>query len=260
MKEKLRCIANRSRSVAAVAIITCCLGLLTGCELDDTDANIETDTVAQIGSSNEIVKSQEPKLKASSIDHVVKFNDTEVKVKTTYGIDEKRLNNWWFTTSSTVNLELITESIPENVEVRVNNVYSEVSIISDKAYKNGIRQDSLNQSFSSIDSGGISVDSLNSFTLPFQVEGINQNETSFRIINGYGNSTTTRLTEKEVRKDSQGGVLNTVWTILVKDKDSNQSFVKTINDKIGLPCKSGSEQNESDDEEGRSIFDSLFEE
>lgn len=215
----------------------CGLFLLTGCELEESDADINNDTVAQIGSQSEAIDLKTPNLKTTTVDHAVPFNNQSFQLKSIYGIDEKRLNNWWFTTSSTVNLELGIENIPSNIEVRVTNVYSEVSIISKKAYKNGVRQDSLNQSYSQIGNGGISIDPANSFTLPFQVEGINQNETSFYVINGYGTTNTDRLTESDVREDAQGGMLNTVWTILVKDKNSDQSFVKTINDKIGLPCR-----------------------
>lgn len=235
MKSKIE--SKIARSLLFVSILSIGVIALTGCDLEESDADIENDTVAQIGSSQDKVEPSDLILKTSSVDHIVTFNDKEIKLKSIYGIDEKRLYNWWFTTSSTVNLELRAESIPTDIEVRVNNIYSEVSIISNKAYKNGIRQDSLNQSYSQLDSGGISIDPGNNFTLPFQVEGINQNETSFYVINGYGSSNTKRLTESYVREDTQGGVLNTVWTILIRDKNSNQSYMKTINDKIGLPCK-----------------------
>jgi hypothetical protein len=225
------------RSATILAMLSFGAITLSGCMLEDSDSDIKNDTVAMIGSDNEIRESTDPVLKTSVVEHVIKFNGKDIKLKTTYGIDEKRLNNWWFTTSSTVSLELAAESIPDDVEVLVNNIYSEVSIISTKAYKNGVRQDSLNQSFSELDHGGIHVNPSNNFTLPFQVEGINQNETSFYVISGYGSSHTDRLSESTVREDSQGGVLNTVWTVLVKEKNSSQTFVKTINDKIGLPCK-----------------------
>lgn len=259
-----RKIENKfARSLLIVSVLSFGALLLSGCD-EESDADIENDTVAQIGSSQDRVKPSDPLLKTSSVDHIVSFNDKEVKLKATYGIDEKRLNNWWFTTSSTVNLELGAESIPSDVEIRVNNVYSEVSIISNKAYKNGIRQDSLNQSYSQLDSGGISIDPANNFTLPFQVEGINQNETSFYVINGYGSSDTKRLTESDVREGSQGGVLNTVWTVLIKDKNTNQSYMKTINDKIGLPCKEDTkkkaavENEKGDSEDEKSFLSSLF--
>lgn len=212
------------------------VGLLSGCESEDSDSDIKTDTVAQIGSKDGDVKVTEPKTTTSEVPHDIKFGDKTVSLKAIYGIEAKRLNNWVFTTSSTVHLGLKAVDVPENVEVMVNNVYSEVAIISKKAYKNGIRQDSLNQSYSQVGSGGMSIDPMNDFTLPFQVEGINQNETSFWVINGYGSTSTDRLTESDVRKDAQGGLLNTVWTVTVKDKDSDQVFSKTINDKIGLPC------------------------
>lgn len=217
--------------IAGVGILSGCLG-----ELENSDSDIKTDTVAQIGSEGSDIKVKEPEITASKVEHSFKFGDQTIKVLATYGIESKRLNNWVFTTSSTVHLGFSVLEAPEHIDVMINNVYSEVSIISTKAYKNGIRQDSLNQSYNQVGVGGMSVDTTNDFTLPFQVEGINQNETSFHVINGYGSSSTERLSESTVRKNAQGGLLNTVWTIAIKSKDSEQVFSKTINDKIGLPC------------------------
>lgn len=221
--------------LATIAALSCIM-ILSGCDLEDSDADIKTDTITQIGKSDEAIVVTPDELQTSTIPHTIDYNGLKIKLKSIYGIDKKRLNNWWFTTSSTVNLELAVDEIPDNVEVAVNNVYSEVAIISTKAYKNGIRQDSVNQSYSALPNGGMNINEQNNFTLPFQVEGINQNETSFYVLNGYGSSTTTRLSESAVREDAQGGVLNTVWTIIIKDKGNNETYMRTINDKIGLPC------------------------
>lgn len=227
-----------SKLIIVAGLLIGGVGILSGCfgELEDSDSDIKTDTVAQIGSEGSDIKVKEPERSASKVEHSFKFGDQTIKVLATYGIESKRLNNWVFTTSSTVHLGFSVLEAPEDIDVMINNVYSEVSIISTKAYKNGIRQDSLNQSYSQVGVGGMSVNTTNDFTLPFQVEGINQNETSFHVINGYGSSNTERLSESTVRKNAQGGLLNTVWTIAIKSKDSEQVFSKTINDKIGLPC------------------------
>lgn len=225
-----------SRVMMIAGLLVIGVGVLSGCDSEDSDSDIKTDTVAQIGKNSKDTKLVEPKVTTSDIPHSLQFGDKTINLTATYGIEQKRLNNWVFTTSSTVHLGLKAVDVPENVEVMVNNVYSEVSIISTKAYKNGIRQDSINQSYNNVGAGGMSIDPLNDFTLPFQVEGINQNQTSFYVINGYGSTSTDRLTESEVRKNAQGGLLNTVWTVTIKDKESEQVFSKTINDKIGLPC------------------------
>lgn len=229
-----------SKLVLLTSVLFCSASILAGC-MEGSDSDIKTETVAEIGKNSSEVKVSEPEITGSEVSHDLRFGDKTIKVLSTYGIESKRLNNWTFTTSSTVHLGFEILEKPEDVEVMINNVYSEVSIISTKAYKNGIRQDSVNQSYSQVGFGGLSVDTTNDFTLPFQVEGINQNETSFWVINGYGSTSTDRLTEAEVRRNAQGGMLNTVWTIALKSRDSEQVFSKTINDKIGLPCRSSND-------------------
>lgn len=221
----------------AVAMLTFGMVLLSGCS-EESDSDIETDTVANIGSGDKELTVTEPELENSSVTHKINYNGKIVTLKATYGIEKKRLNNWRFTDSSMVSLDLAVYDAPPELEISVNNVYSEVSIISKKSYKNGVRQDSMNLSYSQLPNGGFGIDQANHYTMPFQVEGINQNETSFWVINGYGSTSTDRLTESDVREDSQGGLLKTVWTIGLKDPEDNQVFSKTFSDNIGLPCKS----------------------
>ena len=82
----------------------------------------------------------------------------------------------------------------------------------------------------------VSISKNDGYTLPFQVESINENETSFYVINGYGKTDNQRITEHDLRENAYGAKLNVVWTVAITDKSGNTYF-KTINDAVGIPYK-----------------------
>ena len=52
---------------------------------------------------------------------------------------------------------------------------------------------------------------------------------------GYGTSSTSRITESTLEDTVQGAVLNVVWTVLIRDTDTDNYYIKTINDRVGIP-------------------------
>lgn len=122
-----------------------------------------------------------------------------------------------------------------NIDLGVNNIYADVAIASRYMEYNGIRQDSLNQSYSDMPNGFVSINKQNSFDLSFQVENINENEVSFHMIDGWGGGHSDRIDEDELRGNAYGAKLNVVWTLAIKDK--GQIYFKTLHDTIGLPYK-----------------------
>jgi len=218
-------------SVFAVALIA--LGI-SACD-QDSDVTLKSETDAQIGKNTKVVATNEP-MKSVSVEHTIDYQGTKIPVVATYMINKNLANNWHFTYQSNINLQIKTGSIPSNARVLVNNIYSDVSIVSNKVSTNGIRQDSLEQSYSQLPSGGIDVNSENSYSIPFQVEGINENETSMTILNGYGWTEKYRITEGDLKEHgAQGAKLNVVWTLLVNE--DGRTFSRTVSDHIGLPSK-----------------------
>lgn len=221
---------NKLLLLAPVSLI-----LLSGCMSEEkSGTDLSHETTAQVGKKVSI-KSKEVALAKLDSVHDVVINNQHLKVKATYGIQENRKNNWYFTQPSSVTLSLVTQDLPKDVSVKVNEVYSDVSVSSKYARYNGVRQDSADLKYSDIAGNGITINDNNSYNVPFQVEGINSNQTSFYMINGYGSSSTHRITEKDMRENSDGAVLKTVWTLLVTDKTG--TYAKTISDSIGLPVK-----------------------
>lgn len=208
------------------------LSLLSGaCKGGDSNVNMDTETDAQIGSTTSII-AKEPSKKTLKVEHFVEG----IPITAEYAIDSKLVDNWKFTQSSSIDLKLIPKNIPDGTLLMVNNVYSDVSIVASKLSANGVRQDSLNQSYSAMPNGGVDIDEEHSFSIPFQVEGINQNETSVMVINGYGGSDTYRITENILRnRGAYGAKLNVVWTIIMGR--GGRQYIYTFNDRIGLPYK-----------------------
>ncbi|KRM54797.1 hypothetical protein [Lacticaseibacillus sharpeae] len=206
--------------------------ILAACD-EDSNVTLNSETDAQIG-KKAAVEAKTPITKRITIAHVIDFDGVKIPLTTTYAIDKSLANNWRFTYQSMVDLKLGVASLPDNLQLVVNNVYANVSLVSTKMSTNGVRQDSLNQNYSTLPQGGVSINAASDYEIPFQVEGINQNETSMTVINGYGSANTSRVTESDLRgRGVQGGKLNVVWTLLVKAGDRH--FVKTVTDRIGLP-------------------------
>lgn len=223
------------KKIALVTFSLFALFTLTACEEELVDMDVANDTTTQMGDN--VSQNDEQEMIETSIPHSVKTGDTEIKLNSVYSIPKNRKDNWYFTYQSQVNLELNLDSINPNFDVLVNNVYSDVSIIAHKARFNGLRQDSVNINYNDLPNGGINITKADNYVLPFQIEGINQNETTFTVWNGYGSSSVSYLSESKVREQAKAGKLNVVWTLLIKNKNTNEMVVKTITDKVSLPVK-----------------------
>lgn len=95
-----------------------------------------------------------------------------------------------------------------------------------------MRQDSLNINYSNLNNDGFSINNTNSYTFPFQVEGVNQTETFVTMFSGYANTSYSYLDEEDVRYYSDGVLLNVVWTIGVKEMNTNKLYSYTVSDRI----------------------------
>lgn len=210
---------------------------LAGCMEESSDTDIQKETSAVVGDKNAKIDTKPEPLKSIQSTHNITLNGQSFDLLADYGLSVKRSKDWYFTQPSTINLSLKSVNLPANLSLHVNEVYSEVSLVSPYARYNGIRQDSTDLKYSEIENNGMTIDNANDFSFPFKVEGINANETSFYMINGYGGSSTSRITEDRLRANVQGGAVKTVWTVLVTNNDTKQTYTKTISDSIGLPYR-----------------------
>lgn len=209
-------------------IITILLNLIiilsiTGCTLEESGVTLENETIGTIG-KDMTIESREEEMTDLETNHTIEFKDISLKLKPTYSIETSRAKNWLFTQSSSIKLSLYIDDVPEGIDVMTSQVYSDISLLSKYAKYNGIRQDSLNVEYYSLPTGGISIQKSEPYTIPFQVEAVDKSETFYYMYNGYGSSSSSRITESQLAENVQGAVLNVVWTILIRGK-SNRGFL-----------------------------------
>lgn len=211
--------------------------LLTGCyeyEEEGSGVTLENETSNIIG-ENEITEISDKKKTETKVSHKEKINEQEFEFVSVYAIDEDRAKNWYFTQSSSVDLGIKLGAAPEGYDIKVSQIYADISLLSPYARYNGIRQDSINVDYYSMTEDGYNIDSKNGFNIPFQIEGVDKSETFFYIYNGYGSTSTHRITESDIAEVTEGAVLNVVWTLTIENTENGKQYVKTINDRIGIP-------------------------
>lgn len=213
---------------------------LIGCAPEQSGVTLESETTSVIG-QDVVTDIKEVEKKTVEVKHTVNFNGMNLTLKPNYAIEKSRAENWYFTQSSSIDLGLNIESIPDNYKALVSQVYADISLISPYADYNGIRQDSMNIEYFHLPNGGISINQTDGFKIPFQIEAVDKNETFFYMWNGYGTSSTSRITEHDLAEVTEGAVLNVVWTVLFEDEGTGEQFVKTINDRIGIPYNRATE-------------------
>lgn len=206
--------------------------LLAGCEYEETPVSSLQNATDIASSGVEAQKVQEVAKKTITKSHSFDFKGQTINFETSYGIDEKFINSWYYTIPNSVDLAIKTNGLPSGVEVAVNNLYVDVTVSSRYSRFNGARQDSMNLSYSTVGNGGFSFNDAIPYTQPFQIEGVNQSEIFLQQWNGYGISSTSYLTENEIRKYSDGVVLRSVWLISIKQADSDEIFSTSLTDKI----------------------------
>lgn len=227
----------KTKLLFIISLFTLGLVVLSGCVSEESGATLENSTVTKLEDGKNINLEDTVKQKEVKLSRTINVNNVAIPIETTYGIDEKSYNNWKFTQQSTITLS-IKSNQKSDFELGVNNLYSDVSIIGSKTRTHSLRQDSMNMSWNSMPQGSISFDNVNDFSIPFQVEGLNQNETSFYVYNGYGSSSTSRITESDlIDNGALGGKLTVVWSVLITDKATNKNYIKTFTDSIALPIQ-----------------------
>ena len=98
-----------------------------------------------------------------------------------------------------------------------------------------MRQDSINLNLTQAPNGGYDISKTDDYTQPFQIESVNQNEAFIHGWAGYVSEHYSYLTESAIKKNSNGAVLRTVWTLSVEDTQTHKTYSKTVSDTIFMP-------------------------
>lgn len=223
----------RKKKIFVVLLATVLIFMLTGCE-EEMLENMEDNTVGVIG-DDELIEVKEKEMVDLKTHHTIKFGDAELSFIPIYSLDKDRAENWLFTQSSSINLALSIDKIPDGIEVMVGQVYGDISLVSKYSKYNGIRQDSLNIEYFSLPGGGVSIRQSDDFYIPFMVEGVDKNDSFSFFYNGTGGSSSSRVSESDLATRVHGAALNVVWTIFVRENSTDNVYIKTIDDRLGIP-------------------------
>ena len=175
-------------------------------------------------------------------EHKITVNNEEITLQMSYRIPESRLNNYLYTIPTGIKLTAKVLNLPnKRYNVKISNLYADVTILSNRPKYNGLRQDSINLSFLSIPSAGYDIDLENSYTQLFHVEGVNQSEMFIRSWYGYDSSKISTsydyLSENDIRSKSEGAILQTIWSISILDTSTGKIYSSYVADKILMRSK-----------------------
>lgn len=175
-------------------------------------------------------------------EHKVTINNEEITLQMSYRIPESRLNNYLYTIPTGIELTSKVLNLPnKRYNVKISNLYADVTILSNRPKYNGLRQDSINLSFLSIPSAGYDIDLENAYAQLFHVEGVNQSEMFIRSWYGYDSSKISTsydyLSENDIRSKSEGAILQAVWSISILDTSTGKIYSSYVADKILMRSK-----------------------
>lgn len=214
--------------------------LLAACEEESAEINQGvhfSEKTAQT-STSENKPEEKVENKEIQLNHNVNFKGQTIPIQTTVAINPNRLNNWIYTVPTTVELGVKLTNDLNNLEINVLNAYSDVSLSSKYAKYNGLRQDSMNIDYAKTNNAqGIAIDKDMPFSIPFEIESVDNSEQFVYGWNGYVASDYEYVTEREIKRSSNGVNLNIVWTLGIKDKQSNRMFATNVKDTIFFESK-----------------------
>lgn len=175
-------------------------------------------------------------------EHKITVNNEEITLQMSYRIPESRLNNYLYTIPTGIELtSKVLNLSNKRYNVKISNLYADVTILSDRPKYNGLRQDSMNLSFLNLPSAGYDIDLENPYAQLFHVEGVNQSEMFIKGWYGYGYGSTSTsydyLSENDIRSKAEGAILQTVWSVSILDTSTNKIYSSYVADKILMRSK-----------------------
>lgn len=237
--KKLRRIFFRNRKGICLLLIPLTF-LMSACEEKASEITKGIDFAQQTEKSIE-KNSLQKEVDTIQFNHDIQFKGQSIPFQMSVSLDKSRSKTWIYTVPTTVSLNIQPKKAIQNLDFTILNVYSDVSISSVYARFNGLRQDSLNIDYSEVNQQGIAIDETQSFTLPFEIEGVNASEMFIHSWYGFVSTDYSYLAEDEIRSKSDGVNLNIVWTIGIKEKDSGKVFATNIKDTIYFTSESKKE-------------------
>ncbi len=155
-------------------------------------------------------------------------------------------DKWQINANKKLYVEIKTENLPDNLEVYIDNIHMDTSIVSTKAGFDGIMQDTMDDRIHNSLMYGFPIDNNHSYFGVNEIEG--QNETFIsgyyygNMYYSYGEVEQKRYLESDYLKNGVwANKIDTVIDIIIVDKNNNNvlrtvsvdsSLLVAVNDKI----------------------------
>lgn len=229
-------IFMKKSKLALLALIPLTL-LLAACEEEASEVNQGVHFSEKTNQTTETKPEEKAETKEIQLNHNVNFKGQTIPIQTTVAINPNRVNNWIYTVPTTVELGVKPTNDLSNLEINVLNAYADVSLSSKYAKYNGLRQDSMNMDYAKTNNAqGIAIDKDMPYSIPFEIESVDNSEQFIHGWNGYVSSDYEYVTEREIKYSSNGVNLNIVWTLGIKDQ-SGRMYAANVKDTIFFESK-----------------------
>lgn len=143
-------------------------------------------------------------------------------------------SSWRITENKTIYMSAKTVGLPENLEVFIDNIHSDTSIVSSKAMLDGILQDSMDDRIHNSLMIGFPISDANEYIGCNLIEGMNQTFIQGFIYgcNGYssGSVSERRFTEEDfLKRGVWANRIDTVIDLIIRDKNTNDMSAVSVN-------------------------------
>ena len=220
---------NIRKTFVALALAGAMVLSFTGC-----DAVVYNDSIEEV---YDVIDSQGENV--SILPQVLDVPGEDFKLVIEYSLDEDTSKKWTITDNKKLFTRVYTKGLEEGTKVYIDNVHTDVSIVSTKETMNGILQDTMDDRIHNSLMYGFPISDDVSFYAVNVIEG--QNDTfikgSFHGFNGYssGSVEEQRYTEKKYLENGVfGNKISSSYGLLIQVGDNEPYGVDVSSDVVVL--------------------------
>ena len=215
---------TRKQIIAMLLAGTMCLGT-TGC--DEIGEEVGSDT----SSYDVLEKDSNTDNLSNGVEQVLDVKNNDFKLVLNFMYYNP---TWRITENKTIYMSAKTLGLPDNLEVYIDNIHTDTSIVSSKAMLDGILQDSMDDRIHNSLMYGFPISDTNEYYGCNSIEGMNQTfiEGFIYGCNGYssGSVSERRFTEEDfLERGVWANRIDTVVDLIIRDKNTNEFSTVSVN-------------------------------
>ncbi|MEI3530170.1 MAG: hypothetical protein V8Q75_03730 [Bacilli bacterium] len=232
--KKIKNLKVNSKLLKSLACVGCCMVFVTGFSgcvenVVTDDAMAMYDVIDSNGENIEIVP-QEIDVPGESFKLIVE-----------YSLDDNASQKWRITDNKKITTKVYTKGLPEGVNVYIDNVHTDTTIVATRETMNGITQDSMDDRIHNSLMYGFPISDTTCLISVNEIEG--QNETfisgSVHGFNGYmsGSVSEKRFTESDyLNAGVYANKISSSYGLLIQKGDNEPYGIDVSSDIVILAC------------------------